>query len=366
MLEPGPHVDRRGLPADDERTRAVWAELGASGAIAAVYRDGRPERGVDPEQLRALLRRLDMAQSTGTTLSACVQLATALPLLGEHARGSEAQTSTLSGRALTAFAATDAGIGTDLAALDTTILPSGRGLTVSGVKRWITNATTADFFLVLGRRREGPHFTNFSWVLIPACVPGLRVEPVGTGLFSGAGVGHLHLDAVALPDGAAVGGAGRGLPLFARHIAVERLAGAYWASAMCRRALVVARRWLMSRGDLWGKDAVRDAFARSLVLARQLDALADMAGPSIAERHDAAAAALVKSATGLAIETVIGTCAHLQGAEGFLPDGLQRLRTEAAVFGIAGGATELVLGSVADHAQQLLDGFAGATTADEL
>lgn len=334
--------------------RAAWAALGASGAIAAVYRDGQPARGVDPVRLRALFERLDASHDTGAVLSACVQLATALPLLGEYARDSDAYAATLAGAGITALAATDVGVGSDLSALDTTFRAEGDNIVVTGAKRWITNATAADWFLVLGRRREGSHFTNFSWALVPADARGVTVKPADTALFAGAAVGHLHFDAVTLPAGAVLGGAGRGLPLFARHIAVERLAGGLWAAAMCRRVLADTQVWLAARGDLWQKPTIRDAFARALVQARQLDALVDAVAPDVAVHHDTALAALVKAAAGLAVDQVVGACAHLQGARGFESDGLQHLRAEAAIFGIAGGATEIVLAGVADHAERLL------------
>lgn len=355
LLIPAP-AERHGAAL---RARSTWAELGAAGRISGVYRDHRPERGVDPARLRALLGSLDARGDIGVVLSVCVQLATALPLLAESAPGSPAVDAMLSGTAVTALAATDTGPGSDLTALGTRVENISDGVVVvTGEKRWITNATTADWLLVLARRRPGPHFTNFSWVLVPADALGVSVEPADTSLFTGAGVGHVHLDAVALPAGAVIGGAGRGLPTFARHIAVERLAGGLWASAVCHRTLSATKQWLTGRGDLWQRESVRESFARALVLARQLDALAVALGPRIAERHDHAAAALLKASVGITVDQVLGECAHLQGAQGFATSGLQRLRAEAAVFGIAGGATEIVLSSVADQADRLLLEFA--------
>jgi alkylation response protein AidB-like acyl-CoA dehydrogenase len=391
--------------------------LGASGAVAATYRDGRPELGVLPEQLRALLGHLDATRDAGLVLSACVQLATALPLLAEAGRkdpsgpAARAAAEVLAGHAVVALAATDAGPGSDLTALTTEVRAAdegeagagaaraaygaeahagdrrdahaygagphagdrrdaraadgtgtgtgahpGTGLTLHGTKRWITNAAHADLLLVLARRRPGPHFTNFSWLLVPAGAPGVHVEPAPTGLFTGSGTAHVRLDGVRVAADAVIGGAGRGLPLFARHIAVERLAGGLWASAACHRALGATKRLLDERG-LWQHDGVRLRFAAALVRARQLDALTAQLAPAITERHDHSAAALLKAAAGDTADSVLDTCAHLHGAEGFLSGGMQRQRAEAALFGIAGGSTETVLASVADQADRLLNGF---------
>ncbi|MDC7340492.1 hypothetical protein PQR15_33625 [Streptomyces lydicus] len=59
----------------------VWAALGRAGLIAEVYRDGAAGTGVDPGRLAGLLGAVDARFSLAATLSASVQLATALPLL---------------------------------------------------------------------------------------------------------------------------------------------------------------------------------------------------------------------------------------------------------------------------------------------
>jgi citronellyl-CoA dehydrogenase len=232
------------------------------------------------------------------------------------------------------------------------------GLTVTGTKRWITSATTADWFLVLARHRPGRHFTNFTWVLVPADADGVRVSPADTDLFDGAGLGHLEFDRVRLGREHLVGRPGRGLAGFARQIAVERLAGALWAVALCTRVLTDTRSRLVDRTvadePLWRSDSVRQRFATCLVLVRQLNALCAELGERIAERHDTAAAALLKASVGLTADRVLAECAQLQGSGGFAVDGAQRLRAQAAVFGIGGGTTEVVLSAVADAADRLL------------
>ena len=47
-------------------------------------------------------------------------------------------------------------------------------------------------------------------------------------------------------------------------------------------------------------------------------------------------------------------CAQLHGAEGFTTAGAQWTRAQAALWGIGGGTTEIVLGTVAGAADGLL------------
>ncbi|MER7109836.1 acyl-CoA dehydrogenase family protein [Streptomyces sp. NPDC000229] len=338
----------------------VWAALGAAGGVARAYREGSVRAGVDPGGLGEVLGALDARFSIPATLSASVQLATALPILatgtGPAVEGLLERA--FAGRATVALAATDATAGTDLTGLRTRARIDADGVEVTGEKQWIANATTAEAFLVLARHREGRHFTHFSWILVPADAPGVRVRAAVSALFAGSGAGHVELDGVRLSRGHVVGRVGLGLPVFARHIATERLAGALWGVALCRRVLADTHRWLSGRahGDdsLWALDSVRQRFAVCLVRARELRALTDGLGEAVAVRHDTVAAATLKAAAGATVTHVLAECAQLWGAAGFATGGMQEIRAQAALFGIGGGATEVVLDLVAEDAEGIL------------
>ncbi|MGW2835326.1 acyl-CoA dehydrogenase family protein [Streptomyces sp. NPDC001286] len=342
---------------------AVWAALGAAGHLARVYRGGDVRRGIDVDGLADVLATADARWSVPATLSASVQLATALPILatGTGPAVEAVMTRTLSGAATLALAATDTTPGTDLTALRTEAAVDDTGVTVTGGKEWITNATTAEAFLVLARHRPGRHFANFTWVLIPTDAPGVTVRPARSFLYEGSGAGHVSFDAVRLGRDHVVGRVGFGLPVFARHIAVERLAGALWGVALCRRALAATRVRLTERkhqeGTLWSRGHVRQRFAAALVRVQELHALTAQQAPAVARNYDFQAAAALKAAAGTTVPYVLGECAHLWGAAGFADGGMQELRAQAALFAIGGGTTEVVLDAVAEGAERVLDGL---------
>jgi len=353
------------LPAGSSG-REVWHALGRAGLVEQVYRDGAVPAGVDATRLGRLLAAVDERFPVGTTLSVCVQLATVLPILATGAGPAAwALARGVAGQAVTALAATDAGTGSDLTALGTEVRLDGPEIEVTGGKRWITNATAADEFLVLARHRPGRHFTNFTWVLVPAAAPGVTVTAADTGLFAGSGVGHVRFERVRLAARHIVGQRGRGLPGFARHIGTERLAGALWAVALCRRTLAATRHRLVERphgdGVLWDLDGVRQRFAACLVDVRQLDALAREFGDRIVRGRDGGAAALLKAAVGRTVDRVLAECAQLQGAEGFAAAGAQELRAQAGIFAVGGGVTEVVLSAVADDAPAWLADLGAAS-----
>jgi citronellyl-CoA dehydrogenase len=341
----------------------VWRALAAARLITSAYRGGDPGNGVDPDGLGRILAAVDERAEIGATLSVCVQIASCLPLLSTgDGPARELLAEAVGNGAVVALAATDDNAGSDLTALATELTLDGDDLEITGRKRWITNATCCAGFLVLARSRPGRHFTNFTWVLVPADAPGVHVTPAETDLFEGSGTGHVRFERVRLSRTHLVGRVGRGLGSFAAHMAVERLASALWGVALCRRVLVDTKRRLRERayGDasLWHLAGVRQRYGTCLVLVEQLDALTRQLGEAVTARRDTTAAAVLKASAATTVEHVLRECAHLQGAEGFSRTGAQRLRGQAAVWGIGGGVTELLLETIADSADAVLAGLA--------
>lgn len=352
------------LPVTSSGAR-VWATLGSAGLLIRCYRGGDVRAGVDPERVAAVLTAVDARFSVAATLSVSLPLATTIPVLATGAAevAQAAVERTLSGAATVALAVTDENAGTDLTALGTRIDLDAEGVEVSGSKRWIANALTAEEILVLARHRPGRHITDFTWVLVPSSAEGVTVHPADSTLFAASGSGHIDFDRVRVGRERILGRVGLGLPVFARHIATERLASALWGVQLCRRVIARTRDRLANRahGDstLWHQPAVRQRLATAIVRTQQLDALCRVHANAVARHHDAAAAATLKAAAGDTVGFVLGECAHLWGADGFAAGGLQELRAQAALFGIGGGATEVVLETVAEYADSALAELAG-------
>ncbi|NEB39628.1 acyl-CoA dehydrogenase [Streptomyces sp. SID14515] len=349
----------RSLPPE-ATGRQLWEALGSAGRIAWMFPDGDASAGVVPERLAQVLAAAGERFSFGSTMSLCVQAATTLPLLAsDPGSGATALAQALSGKAVIALAATDTGAGSDLASLSTRADIGEHGIRITGAKRWINNAVDADHLLVLARHRPGPHFTNFTWYLVPADAPGVTVRPSDTELFDGSGTGDIDLHDVRLGPDSLIGRTGMGFPAFIRHIGPERLAGAMWAVELCRSTLDSTLAWLRARphgdGTLWDLDSVRQRFAAGLTQVTQLSALCAGLRDRVVDGHDNTAAALLKAAAGTTVNQVMDLCGQLQGSHGFSTLGVQRLRSQAAIFAISGGATEVVQSIVADSAQDELD-----------
>jgi citronellyl-CoA dehydrogenase len=309
------------------------------------------------------MRELDARHPTGVVLAVCVQVAAGLPVLSTGIAGSAlaraAYQQVCSGEAMLALAATDAGAaGSDLLRLGTRIDIGEHGLLVDGEKRWITNARSARWLLVLGRHRPQTHFTSLAWALVPADAPGVGQAAADGGTFAGAAVGHLSFNAVSLTPEHLLGAPGRGLAVFGRHVTTERLCGALWASARARRVLSATRRLLserpMGEATMWDNAAVRATFARCVLEWWRVEQLANGQATALDEPDALTTSMLLKSSVAEGLQAVLDGCARLHGADGYAPGGLAALAAESTMFGIAGGATDAMLAGVADQAEQLL------------
>lgn len=353
---------RRAVAATAQATdaRALWRGLGRAGVLARLHDAGDEPAGLDRELLGILIAELDAHQPLGAVLAVCVQVASAVPLLRTAADGSPLARAVLAqairGESVVALAATDAAVaGSALMDMGTWVDLDGDVATLSGGKDWISNAAACDFALVLARHRPARHFTSFCWVLVPAGHPGVSCEPATSRHFAGAAVGHLRFADVRLDRGHVVGRPGLALADFARHIGTERLAGALWARALCRRALADTYGYLSGRSTgertLWDNAAVRERFARCLVEWSRLDA---MCAAHTSAAPTMTAGMLLKAAYAESVDRILDECVNLRGADAFRDGGLAEIRAQAAMFGIAGGATGAMLAGVAEYVDDVL------------
>ncbi len=226
----GEQIDQQEEPPLDLLARAV--EQGFWAALVPEDLDGC---GLDVYTYMLLLEELARADlSTALILSVHNSLVVK-PLL-DH--GSEDQRQryleALSfGEMLGAFALTEAGAGSDAAAIQTTATPNGDGYLLNGSKVWVCNAAQAGLILVFARAPEG--ITAF---LVEAGTPGLKVgyREKTLGL-RGVSCNTLYLDDVQVPAANRLGQEGQGLKIALQALELSRLGMAALALGAAERAL---------------------------------------------------------------------------------------------------------------------------------
>jgi acyl-CoA dehydrogenase len=107
---------------------------------------------------------------------------------------------TRTGQAISGFALTEPGSGSDVAATATLAERVQGGWRLSGEKTYISNGGIADVYVIFARTGEAPGAKGLSAFLLPAATKGLEVvERIE--VMAPHPLAHLRLDGVELPEG---------------------------------------------------------------------------------------------------------------------------------------------------------------------
>jgi len=153
---------------------------------------------------------------------------------------------TRAGTAISGFALTEPGSGSDVAATSTTAVRGQGGWVLNGEKTYISNGGIADVYVIIARTGEAPGARGLSAFLMPADVPGLsvaeRIEVIAPHPLA-----HLRLKDVVLPEAALIGRAGDGFKIAMSVLDVFRSTVGAAALGFARRALEEALARTQSR-----------------------------------------------------------------------------------------------------------------------
>jgi alkylation response protein AidB-like acyl-CoA dehydrogenase len=251
------------------------------------------------------------------------------------------------GRAVAAFALSEANAGSDVTAMTTTLRRDGDALVLDGEKTWISNAGVADHYVVFAREPEAGE-RAFAAVVVDADAPGFAVtrridvtapHPLGTIAFDGCRI----------PADRRLGEPGRGLRVALGTLDVFRSTVGAAALGMARRALDEALAHVRRR-QVFGRPLAEWQLtqARLADMAVAIDASAllvyraawtrDVAGATRVTRE----AAMAKLHATEAAQRVVDDAVQLLGGLGVRRGGVvERLYREVRALRIYEGTSEV-------------------------
>ncbi|MCZ8131764.1 MAG: acyl-CoA dehydrogenase family protein [Steroidobacteraceae bacterium] len=236
-------------PDLDAQCRALARALGDAGwcryAVPQAY-GGALER-LDVRSIAILRETLAYHSGLADFVLAMQGLGSgAITLFGTEAQKQRWLPEVATGRAIAAFALSEAAAGSDVAALATTARREGDGYCLDGEKTWISNGGLASFYTVFARTGEAPGAKGLSAFVVPADAAGLSVVeriPV----IAPHPLARLRFDGVRVPADAMLGRPGQGFAVAMATLDVFRTTVGAAALGFARRAHDEALRRARSR-----------------------------------------------------------------------------------------------------------------------
>jgi acyl-CoA dehydrogenase len=334
----------------DNSCRALVKQLGAAGWLAHAI-GGKAYGGAhDAIDTRAIC----LARETLARHSGLADFAFAMQGLGSGAiglAGTEEQKRAYlprvaRGEAIAAFALSEPGAGSDVAALECAASLEGDEYVLDGEKTWISNGGIADFYVVFARTAEAPGSRGISAFIVDAGAPGFtiaeRIEVIAPHPLA-----RLAFKDCRIPRASLLGAPGQGFKLAMQTLDIFRTSVAAAALGFARRALDEALARATSRA-MFGETLAdfQITQAKLAQMATGIDAAALLTYRAAWQRDQGKSvtreAAMAKMTATETAQQVIDAAVQMCGALGVVSGApVERLYREIRALRIYEGATEV-------------------------
>jgi citronellyl-CoA dehydrogenase len=330
----------------------LFKKMGKLGFLGIRYDTKYGGQGLDYWYETVFLEELGHIRALGLAVAITVQTNMATPAIDEF--GSEYLKETylkaaIKGKMVAAIAVTEAGAGSDVAALATTAVKEDGHYIINGSKMFITNGTQADFYTLLARTSDDPGYHSFSLFVVPSDLAGVSVsrklEKLGVWISDTA---ELFFDNVKVPAQNLIGKEGEGFIYQMMQFQHERFSLLPFACTAAKDIIDLTVDYIRNR-VVFGKPLIK----RQALRHRLADWVAEIESLRALIYHvvrmkeaglDATKEiSMGKLLAGRLLSKIADGCLQMHGGMGYMSEMLiSRYYRDARGLSIGGGADEVM------------------------
>ena len=353
--EINPHV-KEWEAAEIFPAHEVFKKMGKLGLLGVKYDPAYGGMGLDFSYSMVVAETLGAIPCGGVPMAIGVQTDMCTPALarfGSDELKREYLAPAIAGDMVGCIGVSEAGGGSDVAALKTTARTEGDDYVINGSKMWITNAMQADWCCLLANTSEGKVHSNKSLIIVPMDAKGIDKQKIKKIGMNSSDTAQIFFDNVRVPKRNLIGVEGTGFMMQMLQFQEERLYGAANSLKMLDNLIDQTIEYCKER-HTFGQPLISNQVIhfRLAELRTEVEALRSLTYRAVEEYVGGAdvtrLASMAKLKCGRLIREVADSCLQYWGGMGFTWDNpVSQAYRDGRLVSIGGGADEIMLGIIA-------------------
>ncbi len=335
----------------------VFKKLGNLGLLGLKYPEEFGGAGLDFSYSMVMAEALGQCNCGGVPMAIGVHTDMATPALarfGSDELRREFLTPTIAGDVVSCLGVSEAGGGSDVAAIKTRAVHDGDDYLINGSKMWITSGMQADWCCLLANTSDvsdkTPSHKNKSLIVVPLDAPGITRQKIHKIGMHSSDTAQLFFDNVRVPRRNLIGQEGLGFTFQMLQFQEERLWGAAGSLRSLDRLIDQTIEYTRQR-KAFGKSILDNQVVhfRLAELRTEVEALRALTYRAVemyvSGKDVTKLASMAKLKSGRLSREVTDSCLQYWGGMGYTADNpISQAFRDSRLISIGGGADEVMLG----------------------
>jgi citronellyl-CoA dehydrogenase len=333
----------------------VFKKLGDLGLLGLKYPQEFGGAGLDFSYSMVMAEALGECNCGGIPMAIGVHTDMCTPALarfGSDDLRREFLAPSIAGDMVGCLGVSEAGGGSDVAAVKTTARREGGDYVINGSKMWITNGLKADWCCLLANTSDGPAHKNKSLIIVPMDAAGITRQKIHKIGMDSSDTAELFFDNVRVPRRNLIGQEGMGFTFQMLQFQEERLWGAAGSLRSLDRLIDQTIAYTRER-KAFGKSILDNQVVhfRLAELRCEVEALRSLTYRAVeayvSGKDVTKLASMAKLKCGRLSREVTDSCLQYWGGMGFTWDNpISQAYRDSRLISIGGGADEIMLGII--------------------